>query len=196
MYHLKELIHFYNNYCNSQINVKEHCTNKYENDLHKQKYFVDSIIFIPMHIKNIQVIRKNMHDVSLIVNRIITSKMNINCDYGISNRILEYIPITCPNISMMESCIDMKTKRIEIFIQKCHNDNLIPLNSKIHETLTSKYVQHTHFGGFLYCLERIFNYSNTDFFHSYEEYYEYILYWLDHSGDHSAHFYKMKNHIF
>ena len=41
--------------------------------------------------KNIQVIRKNMHDVSVIVNRIITSKMNINCDYGISNRILEYI---------------------------------------------------------------------------------------------------------
>ena len=66
---------------------------------------------------------------------------------------------------------------------------------KIHETLTSKYVQHTHFGGFLYCLEGFLIIALL-IFHSYEEYYEYILCWLDHSGDHSAHFYKMKNHIF
>ena len=30
---------------------------------------------------------------------------------------------------MTESCMNMKTKRINLFIQKCH-DNLIPLNDK------------------------------------------------------------------
>lgn len=193
MRQLKELIYFYNNYYNSQIDVKKEYTNKCEIDIVKQKEFIDLIVRIPHHIRNIGTIRQHMYIIKNIVNHIITNKMNINCDYGISNKILEYIPFTCPTIHCMESSIHMKEKRIRLFIQKCHYDNLIPFNSEINELLSSKYVQHTHFGVFLYYLEKFLNYNTSPLFHSYEDYYEYILYWIDYSGEHSAHYYKMKN---
>ena len=64
MYHLKELIHFYNNYCSCQIDVKRKLTNKYKNDMVKQKEFINLIVLIPKHIQNIGIIRKNIRDVT------------------------------------------------------------------------------------------------------------------------------------
>lgn len=190
---LNNILHIYNNYCNSQIDVDKKNTNKYENDINKQKKFVNLIVIIPKHIRNIGIIRKNMHYNESIVNYIITNKMNIDYNCEISNKILEYIPITCPNIEHKESRVSMNRKRISLFIKKCHYDNLIQLNNDIIKTLSLNYIQHTHFGGFLYYLNAYLNYNDLTFFNSYEEYYEYILYWLDYSGEHSAHYYKMKN---
>ena len=193
---LNNILHVYNNYCNSKIDVNKSFKNKHENDLNKQREFVNLIVIIPKHIRNIGIIRKKMNYVEYIVNYILTNKMNIDCDCGISNKILEYIPITCPSDDHIESLRNMNRKRIALFIQKCHRDNLMPLNSDVNKTLSLNYIQHTHFGGFLYYLNSYFNYNDLTFFNSYEEYYEYILYWLDYTGEHSAHYYKAKNLIF
>ena len=72
-----------------------------------------------------------------------------------------------------------ENKENRIFIQKCHNDNLIPFDNTINELLTSKYVHILIL--YFYYLERFLIITLRIFLTSYEEYYEYILYWLDYT---------------
>lgn len=200
---IRELLNVYNNLKLIKIDVNNE--NNYINDYHeqqkKQKSFINNLSIIPNQIYHIGLLRKKRKSIIFCINQIVEHCLRIDATYGIANKIISYLPVielssTSSSYHIVpENVLNTTTNIIHRFIQKCQNDNLIPTkkteNNDIKNIITN-YEKNKHLSTFLYNLQKYFDYYDSSIFHSYEEYYEYILYWLDSDGKNSAHYYKLK----
>tara|TARA_Y100001970_G_C14229461_1_gene857727 strand:+ start:1701 stop:2261 length:561 start_codon:yes stop_codon:yes gene_type:complete len=181
---LKKSINIFNNSFENECKLIKN--NSFSNDLIKQKKFVETVVNLNNYLNIIfklknKIVKNNELIIYIVENKIGITKNSVIYD-NINDFLLEN------NIKINKNNSNFKYN-YDIFIRKCHNDNILDYN---------------------YCINFNYNYPNTflyyfienyydlknDTISNYEEYMEYLFYWLkiDSNAPH-IHYYKQKHLI-
>lgn len=178
---------------NSNKTLIDKSDNLYIQDMKKQELFINNMYNLSNNLNIFFCINRQITSRERTIRNIIKIKLNMNTECEIMKLIAEYSQFN--NFNIYKYSKPNNEKMLDIFLRKCHNDNLLNYrNNKIINILYKKneILNKNNFNNLIIRTHIEFDEKNN-FFNNYEQYIEYILYWLDLYSYKSKHFYMMKH---